>query len=95
MKDKNSILKFYQENIYGFWRSGEEVSYSIEEIAAGSPLTVNIPWVKVPQEYTKPARKALNITVKRENKSVTFSVAVYLPENHIMAALLHKTEHHS
>ena len=81
MKDKNSILKFYEENIYGSWRSGEEISYIIEEIAAGSPLTVNIPWVKVPQEYTKPARKALNITVKRENKSVTFSVAVYLPEN--------------
>ncbi|MBR6340825.1 MAG: hypothetical protein IKR64_02890, partial [Treponema sp.] len=81
MKDKNSILKFYQESIYGRWRSGEEVSYHIEEIGAGSPLTVNIPWVKVPQEYTKPARKALNITVKREGKSVTFSVAVYLPEN--------------
>ena len=81
MKDKNSILKFYEENIYGSWRSGEEISYIIEEIAAGTPLTVNIPWVKVPQEYTKPARKALNITVKRENKSVTFSVAVYLPEN--------------
>ncbi len=81
MKDKNSILKFYQESIYGRWRSGEEVSYHIEEIAAETPLTVNIPWVKLPEEYVKPARKSLDIKVSHDNKSVSFSITVYLPEN--------------
>jgi len=80
MYDKNEILKFYQENIYGVWRGGEEVSYSIEDIPAGTPLTTNIPWVMVPPSYTEPARKALNISVEHEGKKASFSVSLYLPQ---------------
>ncbi|MBP5602697.1 MAG: hypothetical protein J6X78_08200 [Treponema sp.] len=81
MKDKEAILKFYQENIYGIWRTGEKVSYNIEDIPSGTPLNINIPWVKVPQEYTEQARKVLNINVCHNNKIVSFSITVYLPQN--------------
>jgi len=78
--DKKELLDFYQKNIYGRWRSGEKISYSITDLAAGSPLKVNIPWVKVPEDYINLPRKAINIRVSTEKKEAAFSLAVYLPK---------------
>ncbi|MCR4743551.1 MAG: PhoPQ-activated pathogenicity-related family protein [Treponema sp.] len=73
------ILNFYQNNIYGQWRSGEEVSYEIKDIKAGTKLSLSIPWIKLPGEYESLARKSLKIKVSNQGKEVSFSVEVYLP----------------
>ena len=80
MLDKHQIKQFYEQNIYGTWRSGEKVSYSIENVPAGTPITTNIPWVKFGEEYTAPARKRLCIKVEHEGRVGEFDVSVYLPE---------------
>ncbi len=80
MIDRQTTLKFYEENIYGAWRSGEKVSYSIDDVPAGTPITCNIPWVKFGEDYTAPARKKLNINVEHAGKNVKFDVSVYLSE---------------
>ncbi len=80
MVDKQKIKQLYEQNIYGTWRSGEKVSYSIEVVPAGTPITTNIPWVKFGEDYTAPARKKLNIKVEQAGRAVEFDVAVYLPE---------------
>ena len=80
MIDRQTTLKFYEENIYGAWRSGEKVSYSIDDVPAGTQITCNIPWVKFGEKYTAPARKKLNINVEHAGKTVKFDVSVYLSE---------------
>ncbi len=80
MKTEKELKDFYQEKIYGQWRSGEKVSYELSDIPAGTPLTVNIPWVRVPQAYSKEARKSLKVNVQAGSKKASFSVSVYLPD---------------
>lgn len=79
-KENQKIREFYQNNIYGRWRSGEKVSYTIKDRPAGSKLSISIPWIQLPTEYESLSRKELNIHVQANGRQVSFSVDAYLPQ---------------
>ncbi len=76
----DEVKRFFQDNIYGQWRDGEKVTYSISDIQSGTEIAVDIPWVRVPDDYCKLARKNLCVRVATGEKEISFSVSVYLPE---------------
>ena len=71
--ETEKVKKQYEELMYGVWRNGEKVEYSIEEDGAHILSFFGV----------KPATgaKKLNVKVSFEGRSTEFSVPVYLPNS--------------
>jgi len=72
---KDDLRDFYQENMYGIWRDGEQVSYELletepEQVITGNPM---IDFQNV--SGGKPAR----ISVKQNGRTASFNVHIFVP----------------
>ena len=74
--DKEKLREYYQENIYGKWRSGENVSY---KLLGPDPETGNKP--EGPAAFLKvTGGELIEISVAKNGRSSHFIIHAYLPE---------------
>ena len=74
--NKDELMKFYEENMYGVRRSGETVSYEL----LGPDPAVNkkspMPW----NPFAVVGGDLVKINVEKDGRSTSFTVHAYLPE---------------
>lgn len=76
------VARFYENNVYGKWRSGEKVSYTVlEETKRKAPEASDNPFVNMFKLSTTDEGKDVEIHVEGANgKNVTFTVRAYVPK---------------
>lgn len=80
MENLQHVKDFYQERIYGRWRSGEKVSFDINRVSQRKEVTdPNNPFASMFKLSTDDEGIDVVINVSREGKSVSFTVRVYIP----------------
>lgn len=74
------IRNFYEQNVYGVWRSGEEVTYDVLEkskrVVIPDPSN---PFATMFKLSTTDEGRDIEINVSANGKTVTFTVRAYLP----------------
>lgn len=81
-RNLKQVQDFYENNIYGKWRSGEKVSYAIHEKSVRpAPDTKGNPFAAMFQLSTTDEGKDVEIFVEAGGKKVSFTVRAYLPVN--------------
>ena len=80
MQDLAQIKKFYEDNVYGQWRDGETVSFTVNEV---SKRVVEVdpknPFLAMFKLSTTDEGRDVEIHVTKDGRSVTFTVRAYLP----------------
>lgn len=84
MENPDEIKSFYEENVYGKWRSGEKVSYLIRKksIRHNKENSEN-PFATMFQLSTEDEGIDVEITVEKNNKLAMFTVRAYIPKNQL------------
>lgn len=78
--DLQEIRAFYENNVYGIWRSGETVSYEVlQNSKRENPVDPNNPFAAFFKLSTTDEGKDIEIHVSTNGKTVTFTVRAYLP----------------
>lgn len=81
MENLQTVRKFYEENIYGTWRQGENVSYVIhEESLRNEETDHNNPFAAMFKLSTTDDGTDVEIKVENEGRSGSFTVRVYMPD---------------
>ncbi len=86
MEDLLKIKTFYEENVYGIWRSGEKVSYTVyKESKREVIVDPDNPFLSMFKLSTVDDGIDVEIHVEKDGTKVTFTVRVYLPPKELKA----------
>ncbi len=81
MQDLEKVRAFYEENVYGHWREGEQVTYQVlKESRRHENIDSDNPFAGMFRLSTTDEGVDVEITVTANNTSSTFTVRAYLPE---------------
>lgn len=78
MENINNIKEYYEKNIYGIWRSGETVSYCINEVSKRPAPQGPFAMFKM---STDDEGTDVEIIVKKDNRESQFTVRAYIPKS--------------
>jgi len=77
----SEIKSFYENNIYGKWHGGEEVSFAINEVSKREPVEdPDNPFLSLFKLSTTDEGRDIEIYVSNKIKTVSFTVRAYIPE---------------
>lgn len=86
MENLNDIRDFYEKNVYGRWRSGEKVTFTVLEksrrVVVPDPKN---PFLTMFKLSTEDEGKDVEIQVEKDGKTAVFTVRAYIPTHEAAA----------